>query len=49
MAAAFSTPAPVVGYRFSIQVQKNADTNPAKVYALDIGYVDYEEAGEGEA
>jgi hypothetical protein len=49
MAAAFSNTAPVVGYRFSIQVQKNADTLPAKVYALDIGYVDYEEAGEGEA
>jgi hypothetical protein len=49
MAAAFSTPAPVVGYRFVIDIQKNADSLPAKVYAIDIGYVDYEEQGEGEA
>lgn len=49
MAGQFTNPShPIVGYRFAFVIQKNADENPAKIYALDIGYVDFEEPGDGD-
>jgi len=49
LAAQFNTDGtPVIGYRFVFDVQKNADNNPAKVWAIDIGYMDMEEPGDGD-
>lgn len=38
---------PLVGYRFQISVSRS-DSTPAKIWAIDIGYVDMEEPGEGD-
>jgi hypothetical protein len=40
---------PLVGYRFTIVVTKDADSNPAQLYAVDVGYIDVEAPGDGDA
>jgi hypothetical protein len=49
MAGQFQTDGtPVVGYRFEFQVSRT-DFSPAKILAMDIGYIDLEDPGEGDA
>jgi hypothetical protein len=40
---------PLVGYRFTVVVQKNVDNNAAQLYAVDVGYIDVENPGDGDA
>jgi hypothetical protein len=40
---------PMVGYRFAVTVEKkNPDLSPATLYAIDVGYIDWENPGEGD-
>lgn len=39
---------PMLGYRFAITVTRT-DANPAKIYALDVGYKVVEQVGDGDA
>jgi hypothetical protein len=49
LSGGFSTDGkPIVGYRFAFDILR-ADSNPGTIYALDIGYVDAETPGEGDA
>jgi hypothetical protein len=49
MTAAFNTNnAALVGYRFILGLQTSCMVAPTEVYAIDIGYQDWQEPGEGD-
>jgi hypothetical protein len=48
MTAQFNTDAtPIVGYRFVFSLNR-LDTTPGQVFAIDIGYKELEDPGEGD-
>jgi streptogramin lyase len=48
MTAQFTGAEALVGYRFTVGLSTLSTTAPTEVYAIDVGYVDWEEAGEGD-
>jgi hypothetical protein len=48
LTAQFTGDAAAVGYRMAIQINARCTATPTEIFAIDIGYVDWQEAGEGD-